>query len=1361
MADTSEPRATEEDFLKLRHVQLRDLCRDVSAEVGGKKVDLARRLCSCGSWSRHEILAKQQSFTPETPVQKRVARRVEIPTAKREKLVKSKVLRRVSDRIADADLHRVLWAVEEKRIFCKYCNCSLRVRQGRFGTFLACSGTACAKNENLLPALERLGETYRPVRILFELETTDHFRVHARGDRDMSRLRAWMDGIDGGRTADDAPRKTLETLADLTAGVHSCDATRSAFQEISVRDAGLGLDTLAERGSSGELRAGFVFPIEEYSAIHRHLESQACLCDDVESGTPGTRLDELPHSALQFSSMIRARRADVQSPVESEQARLAWAAQLLDRCLEGWRASLSVPSTRSDLIDRLRLCPEGLWEKDLLEVAICVPVEGALLSWRALAEKVANIPADVHALPPKLPHPAAVAAETQRLLSRAFVGAPRLLHLRPFQRTGVARALTLGGRCLIADEMGCGKTPQAVAVLAAYDVWPVLIICPASMRLVWAEELERWLPDMLRPSQIHVVFGSNDMLPQGRLPPDLRICVVSLTMARLLHENLVGRRWAAAVVDESHSLRLVKGLPCVSTRAALELLRPIPRVLLLSGTPSASTYVDLFAQVDLLHPGLLGSCQDFVRDYDDPTLSASGHLVSGHCRRSRQLALLLREGVMVRRLKSEVLSELPPKNRRSLRLAISADNSLAISSQEAEAQTDYERCGLLKAAVSEDWLKDRLRQCGRAAEKMVLFAHHIRVLDRVCVVAELAGIEFIRIDGSTLPPMRHALLSRFRSKDQGAPILAVLGVTACAVGVDLSCASFAVFVELPPDASWLSQAEDRLHRRGQHHPVDIVVLLAHPVGGRGHPVGAVWSCAEVERCCTSDTHRWRTLQLRITEVSAVHDGPEAHCMTVESQPLQSSLHEVKDVSATSATPSEALEFGGAARIELAMREGVDIRFEPSLHTCRLHVFLGNTLLGCSVSPDTDLDKFHPGFSAKVSEFREAWSSLSAYHRRSLRAEPQTASSLLSNLSASSVTGCRKRFVLKRHSSETAERLEDLAPRCRVRVEYANGRLSGKAIDFFQPLDPTTQSRLCMECMSSLDTSVPIELDAVERGPAGETVTHRSTGGEVSLFCTGSCRALFFAKRNAASLRSQLFELERGLCQRCGLDCHSAFHATLAARSDRRAAKLAEVAPSLAAIGELAARIVERPTEGMFWQADHVVPVFEGGGMCGLDNLQTLCTSCHRSKTHAEAERRSTRSQRLRQAPLSGTFPPVRAKWSRQLSMLATSPEPVEDEEKEQAGVSLAPTLADVDVETTETMTACCGKRTRPEQGAGDTLFVKRGIWTCLAQNSEKLSCESAGVGVSRLSEEEGTFTRRPRAFNFALASSNVPPCIDL
>ena len=84
--------------------------------------------------------------------------------------------------------------------------------------------------------------------------------------------------------------------------------------------------------------------------------------------------------------------------------------------------------------------------------------------------------------------------------------------LLPFQVQGVQFGIRKECRMLFADDMGVGKTVQAIALASCYeDSWPLIIVVPASLRLSWANELEKWLPGLL-PSDIHVIFSSDDKL---------------------------------------------------------------------------------------------------------------------------------------------------------------------------------------------------------------------------------------------------------------------------------------------------------------------------------------------------------------------------------------------------------------------------------------------------------------------------------------------------------------------------------------------------------------------------------------------------------------------------------------------------------------------------------------------------------------------------------------------------------------------------------------------------------------------------------------------------------------------------------
>lgn len=119
-----------------------------------------------------------------------------------------------------------------------------------------------------------------------------------------------------------------------------------------------------------------------------------------------------------------------------------------------------------------------------------------------------------------------------------------------YQVEGIMYAIRRGGRCLIADDMGLGKTLQALALAAHYRAWPILVVVPASMRLVWAGECERWLP-FLGPHDIHVIFGVSDK--PGRDTP--KVTITSYQMLHRLRSDMRKRPFGLMIVDESHTLR--------------------------------------------------------------------------------------------------------------------------------------------------------------------------------------------------------------------------------------------------------------------------------------------------------------------------------------------------------------------------------------------------------------------------------------------------------------------------------------------------------------------------------------------------------------------------------------------------------------------------------------------------------------------------------------------------------------------------------------------------------------------------------------------------------------------------------------
>jgi hypothetical protein len=125
-------------------------------------------------------------------------------------------------------------------------------------------------------------------------------------------------------------------------------------------------------------------------------------------------------------------------------------------------------------------------------------------------------------------------------------------------------------------------------------------------------------------------------------------------------------------------------------------------------------------------------------------------------------------------------------------------------------------------------------------------------------------------------------------------------------------------------------------------------------------------------------------------------------------------------------------------------------------------------------------------------------------------------------------------------------------------------------------------------------------------------------GVNSTYCSQECAEKGRLGRGgmyaSTRVRAQVFGLEGGVCRKCGIDAHALFVRISALEPPERLNALINAKWQLPRTGPALDRLLQQPKEGDFWQADHIQAVAEGGGGCGLDNLQTLCTPCHRVET---------------------------------------------------------------------------------------------------------------------------------------------------
>ncbi|KAI8515486.1 SWI/SNF- matrix-associated actin-dependent regulator of chromatin sub A-like protein 1 [Branchiostoma belcheri] len=436
---------------------------------------------------------------------------------------------------------------------------------------------------------------------------------------------------------------------------------------------------------------------------------------------------------------------------------------------------------------------------------------------------------------------------------------PKLVNtLLPFQRKGVNFAIWRNGRVLIADDMGLGKTMQALCVAAYYrQEWPLLIVTPSSLRLTWAEAFHRWLPSV-DPQAVTVMLTGKDnprsglvtitrwafhrwlpsvdpqaitvMLTGKDNPKSGQVTITSYDLMVRCSQQIRARGYRVIIMDESHVL---KNFKTARTKAALPLLKAASRVILLSGTPALSRPSELFTQLSAVEPRLFSSFHEFGVRYCEGKQTAFCWDYSGSCN-MKELQLVLEERVMIRRLKKDVLSQLPSKQRQVVVMEPGVVNMKSFQAAATEMTKKHknnaeQRGALLQyfnetALVKIPHIKDYVLDLLESDRKFLVFAHHQIVLDSLGDVLDKKGYGYIRIDGKTPSDVRQQLCDRYQTQDSCQ--VALLSITAASTGLTLTAASLVVFAELFWNPGFLVQAEDRAHRIGQQDCVNVHYLVA-------------------------------------------------------------------------------------------------------------------------------------------------------------------------------------------------------------------------------------------------------------------------------------------------------------------------------------------------------------------------------------------------------------------------------------------------------------------------------------------------------------------------------------------------------
>ncbi|XP_042850292.1 DNA annealing helicase and endonuclease ZRANB3 isoform X4 [Panthera tigris] len=428
-------------------------------------------------------------------------------------------------------------------------------------------------------------------------------------------------------------------------------------------------------------------------------------------------------------------------------------------------------------------------------------------------------------------------------------------------------------QCMVADEMGLGKTIQAIAIAYFYkEEWPLLIVVPSSLRYPWTEEMEKWIPE-LSPEDISVIQNKTDI---GRISTS-KVTILGYGLLTTDAETLIcalnNQNFKVVIVDESHYM---KSRNATRSKILLPIVQTAKRAILLTGTPALGRPEELFMQIEALFPQKFGTWTEYAKRYCNAHVRFFGKRPQWDYRGASNLSELhhLLSDIMIRRLKTDVLTQLPPKVRQRIPfdLPSAAAKELNTSFEEWEklmrapnsGATEtvmglitrmFKQTAIAKAGAVKDYIKMMLQN---DSLKFLVFAHHLSML-QACTEAVIENkTRYIRIDGSVPSSERIHLVNQFQ-KDPDTRV-AILSIQAAGQGLTFTAATHVVFAELYWDPGHIKQAEDRAHRIGQCSSVNIHYLVAN-----GTLDTLMWGMLNRKTQVTGSTLNGRKEQLQAEE----------------------------------------------------------------------------------------------------------------------------------------------------------------------------------------------------------------------------------------------------------------------------------------------------------------------------------------------------------------------------------------------------------------------------------------------------------------------------------------------------------------
>jgi len=356
------------------------------------------------------------------------------------------------------------------------------------------------------------------------------------------------------------------------------------------------------------------------------------------------------------------------------------------------------------------------------------------------------------------------------------------------------------------------------------------------LKYTWKNEIQKWIGESTNITMINK--GTDQIQDEDGY------IIASYELATKLRDVLKRLKYDIAIVDESHYLKNVKSK---RTKGLTPVLKKMKHVLLLTGTPCLNRSCELFSQAHIVRKEFFPKWRPYTKRYCDGQMSILGFFEYSGNTNKEELHWLTKKTVMIRRMKKDVLKDLPKLIRSQIYLETPPSRSNKLKPKFAEwkqinkdmpkmvpaSKQIREAAFRRKAIISELFrmtaeaklpaVKKLVADLAATGTTFIIFGHHQHFLNGICETLESSNTRYMKIDGSTSLKKRDEYVNDFQA---GKIQVAVLSLLAASTGLTLTACSTLLFGELYWTSGQLLQGESRISRIGATETSDIRYVIS-------------------------------------------------------------------------------------------------------------------------------------------------------------------------------------------------------------------------------------------------------------------------------------------------------------------------------------------------------------------------------------------------------------------------------------------------------------------------------------------------------------------------------------------------------